>query len=80
MYKCSYPSNGDGKKTITILFMVYFPFEHLNYEITSGFTLNERWEAGTYYIIFWFVMPKAEFSSRNRSCFYTSVPFSSKIL
>ena len=36
-----------------------------NCDITSGFILTERWEAGNYYIIFWSVTSKAEFSSES---------------
>ena len=35
------------------------------WKITSGFTLTERWEAGNYHIIFWFVTSKSEFNSER---------------
>ena len=34
-------------------------------KITSGLTVTERWETSNYYIIFWSMTSKAEFSSES---------------
>ena len=63
-------------KVITLL--VVIPNEKFEYDfsswcnlglkfgkITPGFTLTVQWEAGNYYIIFWSMTSKTEFSSES---------------
>ena len=63
--------------TKTIRLRIFFLWWNFNLfevlKITSGFTLTERWESGNYYIIFWSMTSKAEFSGEKPLLFYISV-------